>query len=117
MKIDSSLKLLVKISVAIILQSSIVYSESVPNFNSYDEAVAWYENKDAEMIKPDSTSIYMAKHYEPHKILIVYFQKNKYKGYIHGNFTKTNWIEFKKSPSKGRHYLYYIKGRFRYYLR
>ncbi len=92
-------------------------ADTVPRFAAYDEAVAWYLKQEMETMTPESTAIYMAKYHPQHGILIVYFQKDKEKGYIHGGFSADDWRAFKDAPSKGRHYLYHIRGRFRYYLK
>jgi len=83
------------------------------DFTSYESASKYIRaTYSAEVMKPDSSSIYKVEYYSnsPEKWILVFFNSNKSKGYIYKGFSKSMWEDWKNASSKGRWYHSHLKG-------
>jgi len=94
-----------------------VDSDKKPQFNSYQQAIDWYQNqKTLEIVYPNSSAIYRAAYHAADRILLINFTSNQSKSFIFGNISPDMWQAFKFAPSKGQYYNATIKGRYEYLL-
>jgi len=85
-------------------------------FESYPEAIRWYQAQDLETIQPASATISKVSYHARDAVLLVYFRSNPGKAYIFGNVPRDIWEDFNNAASKGHYFNSRIKNRFRFKL-
>jgi len=86
-------------------------------FESYAEAIQWYQSQNLETMQPSSESIFKASYHTRDEVLLVYFQSNPGKAYIFGDVPRDIWEDFKSAASKGGYFNSRIKNRYRFSLK